>query len=514
MAAEGGASGTSAAGSRAAAAPPPAAGGASRAAGGGREGVREGSLEAPTRHPIDWQSPAFHDEEALFTELERVFDICHGCRRCVSLCNAFPTLFDLVDESETMEVDGVSRSDYGKVVEQCYLCDLCYMTKCPYVPPHEWNVDFPHLMLRAKAVSYRQGKVKLRDRIITKTDMVGRFASLPVIAGAVNAANRSRPVRAAMDAGAGIHREANLPPYDSKSIRRRLRKLPSGGTAERDGSPSPREPAASGSGDPRGAGDGPAAGTAPARRPVAGERTRGRVVLFGTCYGNWNEPRIGEDLAAVFEHNGIEVRLAPSERCCGMPRLELGDLESVERAKNENIDVLAPLVDEGFDIVAPVPSCVLMFKQELPLMFPADERVAKVRAAFHDPFEYLAQRHREGLLRTDFRHSLGTVSYHAACHQRVQNFGSKTRDVLGLVPDTRVSVIERCSGHDGTYAVKRESYPHSMKIVRPVVRRVRDEEPDHFGSDCPMAGNHIAHGLGDGRSADHPLTLLRKAYGI
>ena len=496
MAAESAVSGTSAAGSRPAAAPPPAEGGPSRPAGGVREGVREGSLEAPTRHPIDWRNPDFFNEEVLFTELERVFDICHGCRRCVSLCNAFPTLFDLVDESETMEVDGVSRSDYGKVVEQCYLCDLCYMTKCPYVPPHEWNVDFPHLMLRAKAVNYRHGKVKLRDRLITKTDVVGRFASLPVIVNAVNAANRSKPVRAAMDAGAGIHREANLPPYDSKSIRRRIRTLPSGGAAETGGNANP---------------GGSAAATV---RPVAGERTRGRVVLFGTCYGHWNEPRIGEDLAAVFEHNGIEVRVAPAERCCGMPRLELGDLESVEKAKNGNIDVLAPLVDEGFDIVAPVPSCVLMFKQELPLMFPEDERVAKVRAAFFDPFEYLAQRHREGLLRTDFRHSLGTVSYHAACHQRVQNIGAKTRDVLGLVPDTRVGVIERCSGHDGTYAVKRESYAHSMKIVRPVVRRVRDEEPDHFGSDCPMAGNHIAHGLGDGRSADHPLTLLRKAYGI
>ena len=500
MAAESAIGGTSAAGSQPAAAPPSTGGGASRAPGGVREGVREGSLEAPTRHPIDWRNPDFYDDEALLSELERVFDICHGCRRCVSLCNAFPTLFDLVDESATMEVDGVSRSDYGKVVEQCYLCDLCYMTKCPYVPPHEWNVDFPHLMLRAKAVNYRRGEVKVRDRLITKTDVVGRFASLPVIVNAVNAANRSKPVRAAMDAGAGIHREANLPPYDSKSIRRRLRKL---------------SPADGGQWSGPGAGSGDASGAVgSAARPVAGERTRGQVVLFGTCYGNWNEPRIGEDLAAVFEHNAIPVRLAPSERCCGMPRLELGDLESVEKAKNANVPVLAKLVDEGFDIVAPVPSCVLMFKQELPLMFPEDERVAKVRAAIHDPFEYLALRHREGLLRTDFRHSLGTVSYHAACHQRVQNIGSKTRDVLDLVPDTRVSVIERCSGHDGTYAVKRESYAHSMKIVRPVVRRVRDEEPDHFGSDCPMAGNHIAHGLGDGRSADHPLTLLRKAYGI
>ena len=491
MAADSAAGGPSgAAGSQSAAPPPsaagpgagtPAAGAVSPAAGGVRQGVREGSLEAPTRHPIDWRNPDFHDEEALAAELERVFDICHGCRRCVSLCNAFPTLFDLVDESETMEVDGVSRSDYGKVVEQCYLCDLCYMTKCPYVPPHEWNVDFPHLMLRAKAVSYRQGKVKLRDRLITRTDVVGRFASLPVIVSAVNAANRSKPVRAAMDAGAGIHRDANLPPYDAKSIRRRLRNRAS---TERGGS------------------------------PVAGERTRGRVVLFGTCYGNWNEPGIGEDLAAVFEHNAIEVRLAPSERCCGMPRLELGDLESVEKAKDANVPVLATLVDEGFDIVAPVPSCVLMFKQELPLLFPADEPVARVGAAFHDPFEYLAQRHREGLLRTDFRHSLGTVAYHAACHQRVQNIGSKTRDVLALVPDTRVSVIERCSGHDGTYAVKRESHAHSMKIARPVVRRVRDAAPDHFGSDCPMAGNQIAHGLGEGRPAEHPLALLRRAYGI
>ncbi len=500
------------------------------------QGVREGGLGAPTRHPIDWRNPAFYDEEALYGELERVFDVCHGCRRCVSLCNAFPTLFDLVDESATMEVDGVDRADYGKVVDECYLCDLCYMTKCPYVPPHEWNVDFPHLMLRAKAVKYRRGEVKARDRLITKTDLIGRFASLPVVVNAANAAARSKPVRAAMDRVAGIHREANLPPYDSKSIRRRLRRR-----AGDPGSASAASATAGSSGPAQGGEAGsktsaettlPAApapepgmparpplrstvpaGTA-ARSPTPGERTRGQVALFGTCYGNWNEPHLGEDLAAVFEHNGIPVRLAPKERCCAMPRLELGDLAAVEKAKDANVAVLAKLADEGCDVVAPVPSCVLMFKQELPLMFPEDERVAKVKAAIYDPFEYLAQRRREGLLRTDFRHSLGTVAYHAACHQRVQNVGSKTREILDLVPDTRVTVIERCSGHDGTYAVKRESYPHSMRIVRPVARRVRSEAPDHFGSDCPMAGNHIAHGLGEGRAAEHPLTLLRKAYGV
>lgn len=507
------------------------AGGTSAASGGpAPEGVREGSLGAPTRHPIDWRNPEFYDEEALCGELERVFDVCHGCRRCVSLCNAFPTLFDLVDESATMEVDGVNRSDYGKVVDECYLCDLCFMTKCPYVPPHEWNVDFPHLMLRAKAVKYRRGEVKARDRLITRTDLIGRFASLPVVVDVANAATRSKPVRAVMDKVAGIHREANLPPYDSKSIRRRLRGAAADSGAVRVSSEA--GPAAGGSGSESeeeamptafacatppavetraGAARSP---SLPAPGPIPGERTRGQVALFGTCYGNWNEPHLGEDLAAVFQHNGIPVRLVPKERCCAMPRLELGDLPTVEKAKDANVEVLAKLVEEGFDVVAPVPSCVLMFKQELPLMFPEDERVAKVKGAIHDPFEYLALRHREGLLRTDFRHSLGTVAYHAACHQRVQNVGSKTREVLDLVPDTRVTVIERCSGHDGTYAVKRESYAHSMRIVRPVARRVRDEAPDHFGSDCPMAGNHIAHGLGEGRPAEHPLTLLRMAYGI
>ena len=143
---------------------------------------REGSLEAPTRHPIDWKSGEFYDEPSLFTELERVYDICHGCRRCVALCHAFPTLFDLVDESETFEVDGVKKEDYWQVVDHCYLCDLCYMTKCPYVPPHEWNVDFPHLMLRAKAQRFKQGEVKLRDKLLTSTDTVGSLAGIPVVA--------------------------------------------------------------------------------------------------------------------------------------------------------------------------------------------------------------------------------------------------------------------------------------------------------------------------------------------
>jgi glycerol-3-phosphate dehydrogenase subunit C len=440
---------------------------------------REGSLEAPTRHPLDWKNPEFYDEQALQREMDRVFDICHGCRRCFSLCNAFPTLFDAIDESPTMELDGIDKGKvYPQVVDHCYLCDMCYMTKCPYVPPHEWNLDFPHLMLRAKAVKHKKGEVTLRDKLLTSTDAMGSFMGIPVIAQAVNAANRSKPLRKLTEKLIQIHPDALLPEYHSKPLRKRLRGHDSG------------------------------------LSPEPTEHTRGRVALFATCYGNYNAPQLGEDLVAVFEHNGIPVRLAEKERCCGMPKLELGDLEAVAAAKEVNIPVLARLVDEGWDLVAPVPSCVLMFKQELPLMFPDDPDVAKVRDAIYDPFEYLILRHRDGKLRTDFKQPLGKVAYHVACHLRVQNIGMKTREVLQLIDGTKVEAIERCSGHDGTYAVKSEFHETSMKICRPVASRVQKAAADHYASDCPMAGDQIANGLKDGSRAVHPLTLLRRAYGL
>ncbi|MDX1606373.1 MAG: heterodisulfide reductase-related iron-sulfur binding cluster, partial [Candidatus Competibacterales bacterium] len=438
---------------------------------------REGSLDAPTRHPLDWKNPQFYDEDAVLQEMERVFDICHGCRRCVSLCHAFPTLFDLVDESETLEVDGVAKADYWKVVDQCYLCDLCYMTKCPYVPPHEFNVDFPHLMWRGKAVRFHQGKTRARDKLLSSTDAVGKLASIPVVSQTVNAANRTAPMRKVLDKTLGVHPEAQLPQYHSRTARKRLGSHRSDHQAEAVG------------------------------------RTRGQVALFTTCYGNYNEPDVAEDLVKVFEHNGIPMTLLAREQCCGMPKLELGDLESVARAKEVNIPEMLRMIDQGWDIVGPVPSCVLMFKQELPLMFPDDPDVARVRQHIFDPFEYLMLRHKEGKLNTTFSHPLGKVAYHAACHLRVQNIGLKTRELLELIPDTELEVIERCSGHDGTYAVKREFHDISMKICRPVVSRVKNAEPDHYASDCPMAGHQIENGLRNGHAPEHPMTLLRQAYG-
>ena len=443
------------------------------------EGSREGSLEAPTRHPLDWTSPAFYDEAALFKELERVYDICHGCRRCFSLCHSFPTLFDAIDESDTMELDGVAREVYWEVVDHCYLCDMCYMTKCPYVPPHEWNVDFPHLMLRAKAIKFKNGKSRPRDRLLTSTDRVGKFAGIPIVTQVVNATNKSKIGRRLLNTVLHVHPDAVLPDYHSHTLRKRL------GKTGRDN---------------------------PAAEPAG--PTTGKVALFATCYGNYNEPGIGQDLVAVFVHNGIPVTLADKEMCCGMPKLELGDLEAVKAACDVNISQLVKLVDAGWDIVAPVPSCVLMFKQELPLMFPDDTDVAKVRAAIYDPFEYLMLRYKHGKLNTDFRQPLGKIAYHVACHLRVQNIGMKTRDLLQLIPDTEVEPIERCSGHDGIYAVKSECHEISMKICRPVASRVERANAAYYSSDCPMAGHQIENVLDNGSQPVHPMTLLRMAYGV
>jgi glycerol-3-phosphate dehydrogenase subunit C len=444
--------------------------------------TREGSLEAPTRHPLDWHNPEFYDHAALEKELERVYDICHGCRRCVSLCGAFPTLFDLIDESKTGEVDGVAKADYGKVVDQCYLCDVCYMTKCPYVPPHSWNVDFPHLMLRAKAVKFRDGDVKFRDKLLTGTDRLGKLATIPVVVQVVNKANTMPSARKVMQAVLGVAAGAKLPPYAKAPLRSHVD--PSVAWPVRDG-----------------------------------ERTPGKVAVFATCYINYNEPGIGHDLLKLLAHNEIPYRLAEKEACCGMPKLELGDLETVEKLKNVNIPQLAALAREGYAIVTAVPSCTLMYKQELPLMFPGDADVKAVADAMFDPFEYFVARDKDGLLKKDFTQPLGKVSYHIPCHSRVQNVGQKTREALQWVPGTDVNTVERCAGHDGTWGIKEEYFAQSMKIGKPVFARMSENDPDYVASDCPMAGTRIMEGIeekgGPSRARkQHPLTLLRVAYGL
>ena len=446
---------------------------------------REGNLEAPTRHPIDWKSPAYYDEEATFKELERIFEICHGCRRCVSLCGSFPTLFDLIDEGKSGEIDSVDKKDFWKVVDQCYLCDLCYMTKCPYVPPHDWNLDFPHTMLRAKAIKFRKGEVGIGEKFLASTDVHGQFAGIPIIVQLANAVNKTKPARAAMESVLHVDRNAWLPALAARKFR--------------SGAPKSQD------------------------FPVKdGAKTPGKVAIFSTCYVNYNEPGIGHDLLKVLAHNEVPYVLVEKEKCCGMPKLELGDLESVNDSKEANIPVLAKYAKEGYAILAAVPSCTLMFKQEIPLMYPQDAEVQAVKEAMWDPFEYLMARRRDGLLKTDFSQPLGKVSYQVPCHSRVQNIGKKTEEMLRMVPGTFVQTNERCSGHAGTFGVKKGFHEQAMKIGKPLFRKMAEHPqggaPDYISSDCPLGGHHINQGfevndLGAPR-LEHPLSLVRMAYGL
>jgi len=443
--------------------------------------MTEGNLEAPTRHPLDWQNPEFYDQTKIDAELERVFDVCHGCRRCVNLCGSFPTLFDLIDGTPDGELEQVNQADYQTVVDQCYLCDVCYMTKCPYVPPHPWNIDFPHLMLRQKAKNFQDGKATMRDKVLSATDKMGFFAGIPIVTQAVNAVNKTGLTRLMLEGAMGVHKDAWIPDYAKKTFPQLAEK-------------------------------------STAFPVIDGKKTPGKVAIFATCYINYNEPGIGQDLIKILQHNEIPYELVEKEACCGMPKLELGDLESVAANKEKNMPKLAELARAGYAILTPIPSCTLMFKQELPLMFPGDTAVQVVKEAMWDPFEYLVARHKDGLLKTNFTTELGHVSYHLACHSRVQNIGQKTAEALRLIPGTEVNVVERCSGHSGTWGVKKEFHAMAKKIGKPVFKRMAEEEPNFISSDCQLAGHHIEQGMAElglpHIPMAHPLTLMAKGYGL
>ena len=428
---------------------------------------REGSLEAPVRHPLNWQDEDFYNEQFLNDELERVFNICHGCRRCVSLCKAFPTLFDLIDESETFEVDSVDKADYKKVVDQCYLCDLCYMTKCPYVPPHEWNVDFPHLMLRAKSIQFKKGETKKSYKVLTSPQQVGSVASKPVISSIVNWSNSNKIIRKITENIMGVHADAVVPKYHSKTLTKLF-----------------------------------------VEDNIV---SKFKVAIFGTCYGEYNDPKSVIDLVDVLRHNNVEVKLIKNTQCCGMPKMELGDLETVIKYANENITPLKKLVGDGYKLIAPIPSCVLMFKSELPMIISDNEDIKLISKAFFDPFEYLSFLNDSAQLDTNFSAIDKEVLYQMACHQRVQNIGSHTKKILGLIPDLHVNIAERCSGHNGTYGVRKETHTYAVTIAKPVVKKITDNT-DLVVSDCVMAGNHIAHIATQNIEAIHPITLVKMAY--
>ena len=430
----------------------------------------EGGLEKPTRHTIDWKNPDFLNEEKYEEELRRVADACHGCRRCVSLCNSFPTLFDLIDESETFEVDGVAYKDFNSVIDHCYLCDLCFMTKCPYVPPHEWEIDFPHLMLRGKAIKNNNQKVSLRDRLLASTDAMGKLFSRSLISSVVNFFNKNKFFRKILNKF-GVHHNAKLPKFVSTTAKQ-------------------------------------------LNLVNKTDNPNFKVAIYTTCYHNYNEPGVVKDFYDVLKHNNISVEVINDDNCCGMPKLELGNIKEVEKMMENNLPKFKKYSDLGYYIIAPIPSCVLMYKQELPLLFPENDDLIKVSESFRDPFEFLNILNNQGLLNLNFTNELGDVSYQVACHQRVQNLGMLTKKILELVPGTKVNAIERCSGHDGTYGVKSETHEIAIKIARPITRQFKDSNFNSFTSDCSLAAHHIENTLGNLQEPEHPISLIKKAYGI
>ena len=444
--------------------------------------AREGSLEAPIRHPLAWRDEAFYDMGAIDAETERVFDICHTCRRCFNLCDSFPKLFDLIDESATGEVDGVAKADYGKVEEACTLCDLCFMTQRPYVPPHPFNVDFPHLMLRRRAAERKKGGGDFVREQLGETDRNGKLAK--PVAGLANwaTARTNKPVRAVMEAVLGVDREAELPLYHAKTAGDLLR------------TPVPPNP------------EGPAFGLR-------------KAVLYATCFVDYNAPSTAVEAMKVLALQGVETRLVYPE-CCGMPQLEAGDLKEVAGRAGRVSAELGRWIDDGYDVVALTASCGLMMKFEWPLILPESEPVKRLSGATRDISEYMVMIAKAHGLAPGLKPVEGGVAVHHACHARAQNMGAKSAELLRLIPDTKVDLIERCSGHGGTFGVMKQTRPMAVKVGRPAARQVAKADDAELCSDCPLACKHLGQLLiaetGDAAQPrqSHPIEIFARAYGL
>jgi len=445
--------------------------------------MREGSLEAPTRHPIDWNNPDFYNEELLDAELRRVFDICHGCRRCFNLCDSFPKLFDLIDGSPTEELDSVNSVDFKPVVDDCTLCDMCYMTKCPYVPPHEFNLDFPHLMLRYRAVEKKKGETTFVAGELAKTDRNGSLAKhvAPIANWATSRTNKL--TRGVMEKTLSIHHDAALPKYHSKTLMERAK-----------------------------------AGTLEVNRsaPAYGRK----AVIYATCFGNFNNPHIGEATRKVLAQNGVETKVV-YPGCCGMPLLEQGDIAGVaENAKTVSAE-LGHWIDDGYDVIALVSSCALMLKFEWPLISPGDASLEKLAKSTYDVSEYVVDIAKNEGLADGMQPLDGAVSMHLACHARAQNMGPKGAEMLRLIPKTRVAVIERCSGHGGSWGIMKDNFETALKVGKTAARNALKSGAPYIVSECPLAAEHLMQGIerqdaeaAKSRQTAHPIELIAKAYGL
>ncbi len=419
---------------------------------------------------FDFNAPDFYSPESYSKETARIFDICNGCRLCFNLCPSFDVLFKRIDELDG-EMDKLTDGDTKKIVDLCYDCKLCY-PKCPYTPPHHFMLDFPRHMLRGKAIEAKKHGVPLRDKMLSRTDLLGIVSTK--VAPLVNWTLESKPFRILMEKTVGIHKERNLPKYSSQTFSSWYKRHKTQGT----------------------------------RVEKSDNRESPKVVFFHTCSVNYNDVDTGKAAIQVLEKNGVHVEVPP-QKCCGMPYLDGGDVDNAKKHAAYNLGQLADYVKKGYDVVSPGPSCSCLMKQEYPML--SDNPDAKLVAAHtFDMMEYLARLNKEGKLSTDFKKPQGNVTYHLPCHLKAQNIGFKSRDVLELIPDTKVDVVAKCSGHDGTWSLKKEYFKMSLEVGKPLFDKFIDGGSP--ASDCPLAQLQIEKG--SGAKPRHPIQILRDAYGL
>ncbi len=426
---------------------------------------------------FDFNATDFYDSASYAKETSRIFDICNGCRLCFNLCPSFDVLFKRIDELDG-DMDKLTGADTKKVVDLCYDCKLCF-PKCPYTPPHHFMLDFPRHMLRGKAIAAKKDGVTLQDKMLSRTDLLGKVSTK--IAPMVNWTLESKPFRTLMEKTIGIHRERNLPKYSSQTFsswyknhkKAEARSETQGGEKATQG----------GQGSPK-------------------------VVFFHTCSVNYNDTDTGKAAIQVLEKNGVHVEVPP-QKCCGMPYLDGGDIDNAKKHAAYNLGQLADYVKKGYDVVSPGPSCSYLMKQEYPML--SDSSDAKLVASHtFDLMEYLAKLNKDGKLSTDFKKSQGNITYHLPCHLKAQNIGFKSRDVLELIPDTKVEVVAKCSGHDGTWSLKKQYFKMSLEVGKPLFEKFSDGSA--AASDCPLAQLQIEKGAGT--KPRHPIQILRDAYGL
>ena len=439
---------------------------------------KEGSLDAPTRHPIDFEHPDFLNPEKLDSEIRRVFDICHGCRRCFNLCDSFPKLFDMIDESENEDIDSLKSEQFEPVVDACTLCDMCFMTKCPYVPPHDFDLDFPHLMLRYRTAQNKQGKL---SNIPVQLARIDRNAKIGIMfSKLINWVSDIKNIifRKILEIITGIDKRVQLPKYNSETFSNFFKNNKDKINFEID-------------------------------------KKNRKVVIYSTCFVNFNKKSTGIAALKVLKKNGVEVQEA-YPGCCGMPFLEQADLPKVVLQAQKVSKDLLDWVDKGYKVVTLTASCGLMLKFEWPLLLPNDENVKRLSANVMDIDEYIVDiSNKEGLVE-GLKEIDGGVTVHHACHARAQNMGVKARDMLKLIPNVKIDVVEKCAGHGGTFGVMKGTHDIANKVGRPAARQIKNKNNKYMASDCPLAGKHLKQLEIDTNISNdealHPIELMAKSY--